>query len=206
MTQGFLNQITDTSTESGDDLAERINRYDAAMKTGQAGTSRPGGLGAGGTWSRDNEDGTFTRMIYNGVNDAPVSPSVLDEDDFASDSSTQAPSQQSVLALIRALMGFANIWQDLTASRAVNTIYTNTTGTVIYVGVQSTVTLGNAEPYFEVSSDGSTWSVAGLGHYDTDSNARRRMASGGPIPVYPGERYRLAANNVEMWLERRPAP
>ena len=100
MTQGFLNQITDTSLESGDDLAERINRFDAATKTGQAGTSRPGGLNAGGTWSRDNEDGTFTRMLYNGVTDAPVSPAVLDEDDFASNSATRPSSQRATAAYI----------------------------------------------------------------------------------------------------------
>ena len=135
--------------------------------------------------------------------DASQSP--LDEDDFATDSATRPPSQQSVGAYIRELMGFSNVWQDVTASRAVNTSYTNSTGTVIYVGVQSSVTTGNPEQELEISADnGVTWVTAAQGLFDTDSNARRRISPFGPIPVYPGERYRLVAANVELWLERRP--
>lgn len=69
MTQAYLNQIADTSAESGDDLASRLNGFDAAHKTNQAGTTRPSGIGTGGLWTKDNEDGTYTLMLFDGATD-----------------------------------------------------------------------------------------------------------------------------------------
>jgi hypothetical protein len=72
MTQGFIGQITDTTTESGNDLAARLNAFDAAHKTNQAGATRPAGIAGGGTWTRDNGDGTFTLMLYDGTTDVEL--------------------------------------------------------------------------------------------------------------------------------------
>ena len=84
---------------------------------------------------------------------------LIDEDSFASNSATKAPSQQSTKAYVDASprLGVAQTWQDLTASRAVNTSYRNTTGAPIEVKISTTGTTGNN--YLSVSVDGSTWLI-----------------------------------------------
>lgn len=69
MTQQYLGQITDTTQESGDDLAARLNAFDSAHKTNQSGTNRPGGIQAGGIWSRDLGSGVYALMLYDGSGD-----------------------------------------------------------------------------------------------------------------------------------------
>jgi len=68
MTQNFIGQI-DGSNEDGQDLVARLNGFDTAHKTNQAGTTRPGGIAAGGVWTRDNGDSTYTLMLYDGATD-----------------------------------------------------------------------------------------------------------------------------------------
>jgi hypothetical protein len=75
--QDFLGQISDTTTESGNDLAARLNAFDLAVKSGFTHTARPSGIAAGGVWTRDNGDGTYTRMIYDGSSDVEIGSSGL---------------------------------------------------------------------------------------------------------------------------------
>lgn len=72
MAQNWLGQITDTAAESGDDLADRLNSFDTAHKSNQAGSARPSSIAAGGIWSRANGDGTYTLMLWDGAADRPI--------------------------------------------------------------------------------------------------------------------------------------
>jgi len=71
MTQKYLGQITDTSTESGDDLAARLNGFDNAHRTNQAGATRPAGSLAGAIWTRV-VSGVYDLMMFNGTKDVAV--------------------------------------------------------------------------------------------------------------------------------------
>lgn len=66
MAQNYLGQIADTNFESGNLLAARLNAYDLAHKSNQMGITRPPGITAGGIWSRDNQDGTYSLMLFDG--------------------------------------------------------------------------------------------------------------------------------------------
>jgi len=94
-----------------------------------------------------------------------------DEDDFASDSATAIPSQQSVKvyadAIASTVLGVDQIWTDVSASRAANTSYQNTTGKPITVLIDDTGG-GNS---FQVSTDNSVWLTlytypSGTGNYE----------------------------------------
>lgn len=69
MTQNYLDQITDTTLESGNDLASRLNDFDTAHKSNQSGASRPSGISAGGIWTKDNGGGSYTLMLFDGASD-----------------------------------------------------------------------------------------------------------------------------------------
>jgi hypothetical protein len=77
MSQNWLGQITDTFAEDGADLADRLNKFDTAHKSNQMATARPSGIAAGGLWSRDNEDGTYSLMIYDGATDLEMAQTGL---------------------------------------------------------------------------------------------------------------------------------
>lgn len=88
---------------------------------------------------------------------------LLDEDDMASDSAVNVPSQQSTKAYVdnenAKNIGQGQTWTDVSASRSMSTSYQNTTDNPIMVAV---VTQGNNSDYWEVSSDNSTWHVVGI--------------------------------------------
>lgn len=66
---------------------------------------------------------------------------ILDEDDMASNSATAVPTQQSTKAYVDGqALGVGQSWSDQTASRALSTIYTNTTGRTIVVAVSAVYT------------------------------------------------------------------
>lgn len=71
MTQKYIGQITDTSAESGDDLADRLNDFDNAHRTNQSGATRPAGSLAGAIWTRVVA-GVYDLMMFNGTKDVAV--------------------------------------------------------------------------------------------------------------------------------------
>lgn len=71
MAQNYIGQITDTSTESGDDLANRLNDFDNAHRTNQSGATRPAGALAGAIWTRVAA-GVYDLMMFNGTKDVAV--------------------------------------------------------------------------------------------------------------------------------------
>lgn len=71
MAQNYIGQITDTSTESGDDLAARLNDFDNAHRTNQSGATRPAGSLAGAIWTRVAA-GVYDLMMFNGTKDVAV--------------------------------------------------------------------------------------------------------------------------------------
>ena len=225
MTQAYLGQIADTSEESGDELALRLNNFDQAHKTGQLGTSRPAGIAKGGHWSRSNADGTVDLMVYNGVGDdvlvrnatatglslvqaanaaaaravlelgTAATRSFLDQDDMASNSDQAVPSQQSVKAYVDSnALGVGQTWQNVTNLRAHSTIYHNTEGRPIEVGIS--FNSGGPSPV-QVSQSGSdTWIT--VGHTSGQSNTSSQFT------VPPGWYYRIGgAANFAVWSELR---
>jgi hypothetical protein len=86
---------------------------------------------------------------------------LIDEDDMASDTAAQAPTQQSVKAYVAAevaaaALGVGQTWQDMTASRTTGTAYQNTTGRPIMIAITRD-SIG-AES-LEISTDGVSWST-----------------------------------------------
>ncbi|MBU3262055.1 hypothetical protein KPG71_18700 [Roseovarius sp. PS-C2] len=71
MTQNWIGQVN-VNTEDGSDLVGRLNNFDTAHKTNQAGATRPTGISAGGLWSKDNGGGSFTLMLFDGSTDIPL--------------------------------------------------------------------------------------------------------------------------------------
>ena len=88
------------------------------------------------------------------------SSSVLDQDDFATNSETKPPSQQSVKAyadnISTKAIGKSQTWQNVAGSRVANTSYQNTTGKPIQVSL-----IGSSGANIQVSSDNSTWVTIG---------------------------------------------
>lgn len=83
-----------------------------------------------------------------------------DEDTMSSDSATAVPSQQSVKAYVdtevaASGIGVGQTYQDVKASRAVNTSYQNTTGKPIFVNI--VWSNGTGVQYAQVSTDNATW-------------------------------------------------
>ncbi len=98
---------------------------------------------------------------------------------------------QAIAALSPGL-GIAQTWQDVTASRAINTVYQNTTGKPIQVNIQ----LSTGVNPIQVSADGSTWVTAASGssgNYQTNS----------VIVVPPGHYYRITGGTLFLWTELR---
>lgn len=85
---------------------------------------------------------------------------ILDEDDFASDSATRPPSQQSTKAYITTveatLLGKSQTWANVSGSRVASTSYQNTTGRPIQWCVQ-----GSSAASAQISADGVTWVTLG---------------------------------------------
>ncbi len=72
--------------------------------------------------------------------------------------------------------GVIRAWQNLSASRAANTVYQNTTGYEIFVAIRAFRTSGDGR-LIEVSPDASAWIVVGgTGQTDDGEN------SGFPVP------------------------
>ena len=89
--------------------------------------------------SLDQSGGTST--AYTGS----TAYGVLDEDDMSSDSATDLPTQQSTKAYVDRLFSTVN---DVTASRAANTTYTNSTGRPMLVLVKVEVLGGSGNSFF----------------------------------------------------------
>ena len=90
-------------------------------------------------------------------------------------------------------LGVGQTWQDVLASRAVNTSYQNTTGKPIQLFIR-----GSNANTVEVSTDNSTWIVVG----------DLRAASGVPMtnanPIVPATQYyRVNGGSVVAWAELR---
>lgn len=144
----------------------------------------------------DDADATAQRATL-GLG-AAATAGFLDEDNFASDSATAAPSQQSTKAYVDAALshtlGVGQTWQDLTASRAVNTSYQNTTGKPIEVKISTSGTSGNN--YLYVSVDGAAWLiVSGSG------SASALISTNGA--VVPNNHYYKYTGAIDRWMELR---
>jgi len=68
---------------------------------------------------------------------------------------TPLRTAQAISALVPASIGNGQTWQNVKASRAINTSYQNTTGQPIMVLIS--MSSGSAQPNFQVSANGSTW-------------------------------------------------
>jgi hypothetical protein len=137
---------------------------------------------SGGTASRITV-GNYTASI--GVNDKLNASDVLDEDDMATDSATQPPSQQSVKAYVDSLVpGVGQTWADETDNRDLDTEYTNTTGRTIKVKIT-----------VQFSNDAVAFLVGGIevSRLDTPSGAGVFVLSE-TLEIPDGVTYR--ANNV----------
>lgn len=88
-------------------------------------------------------------------------------------------------------LGWGQTWQDVTASRASNTTYQNTSGKPIQVSVLYSLT---SNRYFQVSSDGVTW-------LDCTRSSGQAYASA-HVVIPPGGYYR-SAGAFTTWLELR---
>ena len=71
----------------------------------------------------------------------------------------QGAGSQALAALSG--LGFGQTWQDLTASRAVSTTYTNTTGKPISINVVATMASGSAALVFTITQNGAAITLAG---------------------------------------------
>ncbi len=112
------------------------------------------------------------------------------------------PDANVDLTAINQIMGLAQTWQDVTASRAVTTVYQNTTGRPIAVNVSGGGTSSGLSS-LDTSPDNITWTKVGYGVFDT-SGAHRMGASF--IIVPPGHYYRMttvASGTISTWLELR---
>ncbi|ODT22211.1 MAG: hypothetical protein ABS35_15270 [Kaistia sp. SCN 65-12] len=87
-------------------------------------------------------------------------------------------------------LGWGQTWQDVAASRAVNTSYQNTTGRPIQIAVVSSV-----DHTVEVSSNNSTWIIAGRG--------QNTIATPSQIVVPNNWYYRIAGSSRLHWAELR---
>lgn len=85
-------------------------------------------------------------------------------------------------------------WQDMTASRAVSTTYTNSTGRPIFVAI--TIGAGSA-PDIEVSPGGGGW-LKLLDNAGTPGGRNSVV-----FPVQHGDNYRVVGGSVPVWLEFR---
>lgn len=91
-------------------------------------------------------------------------------------------------------LGVGQTWQDVTGSRAVNTVYQNTSGRPIMVSVKANI---SGEPPIQVSADNSVWVEVGL----VVTSGRQ----GQTFVVPPNHYYRVnvASGTIQNWAELR---
>ena len=96
-------------------------------------------------------------------------------------------------------LGVGQTYQDLTASRALNTTYTNTTGQPIQVYVFCTFGAGAFDRRVEASIDGGASITLAV-----NSNTSGSTNVAGHITVPNGQTYRLTSlNTLSNWTELR---
>ncbi|MHA7852189.1 hypothetical protein [Roseovarius sp.] len=205
MTQNFIGQITDTSLESGNDLAARLNAFDTAHKTNQAGATRPTGIGAGGVWSKDLGSSQFSLMIYDGAADGIVSTPnlsaflaelLLPTSDGTAGQLLKTDGSGQLGFVSPSNIGAGQTWADLSASRVAGTWYQNTTGRSIFISILGRIGFADT---VQVSNDGGTTAfVVGAGPTTASQSARAQ----GNVVVPDGVYYRATGGFTE-WHELR---
>lgn len=92
-------------------------------------------------------------------------------------------------------IGWSQTVQDVIASRAASTVYTNDTGKPIFIAIEFTASAGQT---FEISTDGGTV-------YEVVMRSRSASAQFQSVLVPPGGKYRLLGTfaDVSAWLEIR---
>jgi hypothetical protein len=109
-----------------------------------------------------------------------------------------SPAQvaSSVASNIPDTLGVGQTWQDMSASRAINTSYQNTTGRPIMVSV---CTRSSVRYNFEVSTNNTTFvsvgAVAGFGNLGDEKSAQ--------VIVPDDHYYRVTGGSLIMWAELR---
>jgi len=93
-------------------------------------------------------------------------------------------------------IGVGQTWQDVGASRSVNTVYQNTTGRPIFMHVWAGAT--SSDTLLQASSDNSTWVTVGTPFND---GGTRRSAMYALIP--PDHYYRQLNGSLSGWSELR---
>lgn len=143
-----------------------------------------------------NDAGTMKQVAMSDVSTYTFGSLSIDEDDMSSDSATKLPTQQSVKAYADAgdalQIGVGQTWQDVSASRAINTSYQNSTGKPIMVAISTT---GSNADTFDVSVDNSVWvQVASLG----GSNPKQQA-----FIIVPSGHYYRCGGVFSIWVELR---
>jgi hypothetical protein len=109
------------------------------------------------------------------------------------------PSTTGTLALTSAVIGIGQTWQDVTASRAFSTTYTNSTGKPIMVAVQgvSAGASGNKAVTFYID----TFAITTNGFYSTTGNNYPNIT----VIVPNGSTYKVEPDSVSLgkWWELR---
>lgn len=137
---------------------------------------------------------TTGTISFGTLTDATTSvTSIKDEDDMASDDASALATQQSIKAYVdnNIGVGVGQTWADVSASRAADTAYQNTTSRPIQVSVSLSQ---NASYTFQVSSDDATYITMGTGD------------GGAPIHfdvIIPVNHYYKVTGGFETWVELR---
>ena len=120
---------------------------------------------------------------------------VIDEDDFSTDSATRPPSQQSTAAYFAAnSIGHDQDWVDVTATRVSGIYYTNLTSRPIAVSIKSN---SSTLSLFYVKAPGEAEVVVG----DIIQNGGDQRPLFTIVP--PGHAYKLESGSAERWVELR---
>ncbi len=137
---------------------------------------------------------TTGTISFGTLTDATTSvTSIKDEDDMSSDDASALATQQSIKAYVDSNtgVGVSQTWTDVSASRAADTAYQNTTSQPIQVSVSLSQ---NASYTFQVSSDDATYITLGNGD------------GGAPIHfdvIIPVNHYYKVTGGFETWVELR---
>lgn len=199
MTQQYLGQITDTAQESGDDLAARLNAFDTAHKTNQSGTTRPGGIQAGGIWSRDLGSGVYALMLYDGTGDRLIGYSGL------SPAANRLPyfTGQTAMALTTLSAFGRSLIDDANADAALDTLGASAAGAAALRGEMAPAYSGNRD--FNTLLEPGVHTITGVWEnnpLETTSNltavldVKLRAFSGGPRVV---QTFYLGPTVPEIW-------
>jgi len=145
---------------------------------------------------RPDPSGQFVAVDVNGVERLRVN---ADGSLVASSSPAQGDDSLKLVttALLRDLaIGLDQTWQDVLGSRALGTIYTNTTGRPIALSIRGVSASASVSISLEVNG------VAIAEFNDASANAAKFTVSG---IVPPGATYRLTASNfpISVWAELR---